>query len=99
MRMMPRIVVVFMFIALCEAAQPVPFAQVAARPDRTLRGYSRPVRARMTRTRRIKPSPPLGKYPQLALCGQVGNAPTSNNTNTMMTMVLIWFLLHAPDAW
>jgi hypothetical protein len=29
----------------------------------------------------------------------VGNAPTSNNTNTMITMVLISFLLHASDAW
>jgi hypothetical protein len=31
----------------------------------------------MTRIRTINPSPPLGKYPQFRLWGQVGNAPSS----------------------
>ena len=36
---------------------------------------------------RITPSPPLGAYPQLLLCGQVGNDPTSSNTTTITMMV------------
>jgi len=36
---------------------------------------------------RITPSPPLGAYPQLLLCGQAGNDPTSSNTTTITMMV------------
>ncbi len=36
---------------------------------------------------RIRPSPPLGAYPQLLLCGQAGNDPTSSNATTITMMV------------
>jgi len=47
----------------------------------------------MIRIKRIKPNPPLGPYPQLALWDQVGKTPTSINTNMTMIIVLISFLL------
>lgn len=36
-----------------------------------------PSKNRTSRMTRIKPSPPLGAYPQLRLCGQVGSAPST----------------------
>jgi len=33
------------------------------------------------------PTPPTGPYPQLLLCDQVGNAPTSIRTRTINKMV------------
>ena len=42
-----------------------------------------------TRMTRINPSPPLGAYPQLRLCGQAGSAPTSIRISTINNMVPI----------
>jgi len=52
----------------------------------------------MIKIKSTKPNPPLGKYPQLALWGQVGSAPTSSRTNMMIRMVLISFLLIRVEA-
>jgi hypothetical protein len=38
------------------------------------------------------PNPPLGKYPQCALYGQLGNAPKRKSTNRMITIVRSMFL-------
>ena len=36
---------------------------------------------------KIKPSPPVGKYPQLRLCGHLGSAPSSANTRITIKIV------------
>ncbi len=48
-----------------------------------------PSSSRMIRTSRIKPSAPLGKYPQLRLCGHVGIAPSKSRIITIKRMVPI----------
>jgi hypothetical protein len=53
------------------------------------RAYSRPVRTKMIKIKSTRPNPPLGKYPQFALCGHVGNAPTRSKIRITMSMVLI----------
>jgi hypothetical protein len=49
----------------------------------------RPVTARMMTIRRIRPSPPLGKYPQLELYGHNGSAPRRSRTRMTSRIVLI----------
>jgi hypothetical protein len=51
------------------------------------RSQRRPVRTRTRRIRTTRPNPPLGTYPQLRLCDQVGSAPTSASTTTMSRIV------------
>jgi hypothetical protein len=41
----------------------------------------------MIRIRRIKPSPPLGQYPQPELYGQVGSAPINRRTRIINRIV------------
>ena len=41
----------------------------------------------MIRINSSRPSPPLGKYPQLRLWGQVGSAPIRSNTRMTIRMV------------
>ena len=47
----------------------------------------RPIRSSKTRTSRISPTPPKGRYPQLLLCGHAGNAP--NKAKTRITINII----------
>jgi len=49
--------------------------------------YNRPINSRMIRIKRTKPIPPVGKYPQFRLWGQVGNAPNNSKTRTTIKMV------------
>jgi hypothetical protein len=46
-----------------------------------------PVKARMIITKRIKPSPPLGQYPQPELYGQAGSAPINRRTRIINRIV------------
>jgi hypothetical protein len=46
-----------------------------------------PVKARMIKIKRIKPSPPLGQYPQLELYGQAGSAPINRRTRIINRIV------------
>ena len=50
---------------------------------------NRPVTMRITTINRIRPRIPLGKYPQLLLCGHVGNAPTSSRITRTKSSVPI----------
>ena len=38
---------------------------------------------------KIKPSAPLGRYPQFLLCGQEGIAPTNSSTRMIKSIVPI----------
>ena len=53
--------------------------------------YRRPVKARIITIKRIKPSPPLGQYPQPELYGQAGSAPTKSRITMINRMVPIGF--------
>jgi hypothetical protein len=53
---------------------------------------SRPSRVKTTTASRRKPSPPLGRYPQLALYGQSGSTERSTTPITTITIVFISFL-------
>lgn len=53
----------------------------------------RPIRVRITRTRSRKPSPPLGRYPQLPLWDQIGSTPRNNTPNMPIRIILILILL------
>ena len=46
-----------------------------------------PVKARMIIIKRIKPSPPLGQYPQPELYGQAGSAPINRRTRIINRIV------------
>jgi len=50
---------------------------IAVAPD--ARAYILPSTNKINRITRIKPTPPLGPYPQLLLCGHAGTAPTNAN--------------------
>jgi hypothetical protein len=53
-----------------------------------------------TMTTRRTPRPPLGKYPQLALWGHAGNAPTSSKitmTRRMVEIIGMPFLSADPE--
>jgi hypothetical protein len=52
-----------------------------------------PVKARMITIKRIKPSPPLGQYPQPELYGQAGSAPSNSRIRIISRIVLIRFSL------
>src|SRR5271155_128310 len=45
------------------------------------------------RTTTMSPTPPLGPYPQLLLCPQVGNTPTSAKIRTIRRIVPILIFL------
>jgi hypothetical protein len=53
--------------------------------------YRRPVKARIITIKRIKPTPPLGQYPQPELYGQAGSAPTKSRITMINRMVPIGF--------
>ncbi len=42
---------------------------------------------------RMKPSPPLGAYPQFRLCGQVGSVPSTIRTSMTSRIELIDIIL------
>jgi len=54
--------------------------------------------SRTTKTIRRIPNPPLGKYPQLALWGQLGSAPTSNKIKTIRRIVEILIGMPFPST-
>ena len=51
--------------------------------------YRWPVKARIMTIKRIKPTPPLGQYPQPELYGQAGSAPTKSRITMINRMVPI----------
>lgn len=53
----------------------------------------RPVNNRIRSTTTTRPRIPLGKYPQLRLCGQEGSAPTNMRISTTSRMVPIDIVL------
>ena len=52
-------------------------------------GQIRPINTRAKTIIRTSPRPPLGKYPQDRLWGYAGNAPKTNNSNTISKIVLM----------
>ena len=46
-----------------------------------------PSKTRISSITKTKPSPPLGAYPQLRLCDQVGRAPSNIRTSTTSRIV------------
>lgn len=51
-------------------------------------GAGYPEKVNNSNTTSSNPKPPLGKYPQLALCDQVGKAPINARTRITISMVL-----------
>ena len=61
----------------------------------------RPSRVSITRTRKRKPSPPLGRYPQPLLWDQIGSTPRNSTPNTTIRIVFILILplfAHSPHT-
>jgi len=60
-----------------------------AQPLNRLSLQMRPIRSSTMTMMRINPSPPLGPYPQLRLCGHDGITPMSASTSTMIRIVIM----------